>query len=86
MANVAQLVRAPDCDSGGRRFDPGHSPHFPKKPRNKRGFFVSMKVLRAGPDLDFLGLVLSRGFFRNCDFQNTFIKMGINLIRFDIGR
>jgi hypothetical protein len=28
MAGVAQLVRAPDCDSGGRRFKPGHSPHF----------------------------------------------------------
>jgi hypothetical protein len=27
MAGVAQLVRAPDCDSGCRRFDPGHSPH-----------------------------------------------------------
>ncbi len=26
-ANVAQLVRAPDCDSGGRRFNSGHSPH-----------------------------------------------------------
>src|SRR5690606_9965673 len=23
---VAQLVRAPDCGSGGRRFDPGRSP------------------------------------------------------------
>ena len=28
MAGVAQLVRAPDCDSGGRRFETGHSPHF----------------------------------------------------------
>lgn len=28
MAGVAQLVRAPDCDSGGRRFKTGHSPHF----------------------------------------------------------
>ena len=28
MAGVAQLVRAPDCDSGGRRFNSGHSPHF----------------------------------------------------------
>lgn len=27
LAGVAQLVRAPDCDSGGRRFEPGHSPH-----------------------------------------------------------
>jgi hypothetical protein len=23
---VAQLVRAPDCGSGGRRFEPGHPP------------------------------------------------------------
>lgn len=28
MAGVAQLVRAPDCDSGGRRFETGHSPHL----------------------------------------------------------
>ena len=27
MAGVAQLVRAPDCDSGCRRFKSGHSPH-----------------------------------------------------------
>ncbi len=24
---VAQLVRASDCDSEGRRFEPGHPPH-----------------------------------------------------------
>jgi pyruvate kinase len=28
VAGVAQLVRALDCGSRGRRFDPGHSPHF----------------------------------------------------------
>ena len=28
MVGVAQLVRAPDCGSGGRGFDPRHSPHF----------------------------------------------------------
>ncbi len=28
MAIVAQLVRAPDCDSGGRGFETHHSPHF----------------------------------------------------------
>jgi hypothetical protein len=26
VAGVAQLVRAPDCGSGCRRFDSGHSP------------------------------------------------------------
>lgn len=26
MAGVAQLVRAPGCGSGGRRFNSGHSP------------------------------------------------------------
>ena len=26
MVGIAQLVRAPDCDSGGRRFEPGYSP------------------------------------------------------------
>lgn len=28
MAGVAQLVRAPGCGSGGRRFDSDHSPHM----------------------------------------------------------
>lgn len=28
MAGVAQLVRAPGCGPGGRRFKTGHSPHF----------------------------------------------------------
>ena len=28
MAGVAQLVRAPVCGTGCRRFKSGHSPHF----------------------------------------------------------
>ena len=28
MVGIAQLVRAPDCDSGGRGFDSHCSPHF----------------------------------------------------------
>ena len=28
MADVAQLVRAPVCGTGGCGFDPRHSPHF----------------------------------------------------------
>lgn len=28
MVIVAQLVRAPDCGSGGRRFEPDLSPHL----------------------------------------------------------
>ena len=28
MVGVAQLVRAPDCGSGGRGFDSHHSPQF----------------------------------------------------------
>lgn len=28
MVIVAQLVRAPDCGSGGRGFDPHHSPAY----------------------------------------------------------
>ena len=35
MVDVAQLVRAPDCDSGGRRFKPGPPPQS-KSP--ERGF------------------------------------------------
>ena len=29
MVVVAQLVRAPDCGSGGRRFEPGLPPKSP---------------------------------------------------------
>jgi hypothetical protein len=28
VVNVAQLVRAPDCGSGGRGFESHHSPHL----------------------------------------------------------
>ena len=34
MVVVAQLVRAPDCGSGGRRFEPGLPPKIPKKNRD----------------------------------------------------
>jgi hypothetical protein len=34
MVDVAQLVRAPDCDSGGRRFKPGPPPE--RAPREGR--------------------------------------------------
>ncbi len=27
MVDIAQLVRAPDCGSGGRRFESGYPPH-----------------------------------------------------------
>lgn len=30
MVPVAQLVRVPDCDSGGRRFDPDLTPKYDK--------------------------------------------------------
>ena len=31
MVGVAQMVRAPDCDSGGRGFDSHHPPQFLQK-------------------------------------------------------
>ncbi len=31
MVGIAQLVRAPDCDSGGRRFKSGYSPFICEK-------------------------------------------------------
>ena len=37
MVVVAQLVRAPDCGSGGRRFETGLPPRF--KPSRNWGFF-----------------------------------------------
>ena len=41
MVNVAQLVRAPDCGSGGRRFKPGLSP-MKMLPRSGSIFFLSI--------------------------------------------
>ena len=38
MVVVAQLVRAPDCGSGGRRFETALPPIF--KPSRNWGFFV----------------------------------------------
>ena len=42
MVIVAQLVRAPDCGSGGRRFETGLSPKTAKPFRNERLFFVDI--------------------------------------------
>ena len=39
MVVVAQLVRAPDCDSGGRGFEPHHPPK--KAPFHKGLFFLN---------------------------------------------
>ena len=39
MAGVAQLVRAPVCGTGGRRFKTGHSPHFSSQLMGKTGIF-----------------------------------------------
>ena len=39
MVVVAQLVRAPDCGSGGRRFEPGLPPF---KLLLQRGFFYAL--------------------------------------------
>jgi len=41
MAGVAQLVRALDCGSRGRRFDPGHSPHISQ---TFQDFFAILRV------------------------------------------
>ena len=48
MVVVAQLVRAPDCDSGGRGFEPHHPP---LKASESEAFFMSLlnKCLLAIP-------------------------------------
>lgn len=51
MVNVVQLVRTPDCDSGGRGFESRLSPKM--KPSKKRAFlflkkFQERKVPLAG--------------------------------------
>jgi hypothetical protein len=38
MVVVAQLVRAPDCGSGGRRFEPGHPP---EEALSKASFYLT---------------------------------------------
>ncbi len=40
MVVLAQLVRAPDCGSGGRRFEPGIPPQRHKASRFREAFFV----------------------------------------------
>ena len=42
MVVVAQLVRASDCDSEGRGFEPHHPPGFPQQ--FAAGFFLSQKM------------------------------------------
>ena len=44
MVVVAQLVRAPDCGSGGRRFETDLPPK--EKPRHCLGFFVRKHLVR----------------------------------------
>ena len=34
MVGIAQLVRAPDCGSGGRRFESVYPPHFSSWSKN----------------------------------------------------
>ena len=43
MVVVAQLVRAPDCGSGGRRFEPGLPP---QKLLLMRGFFIYAYIFK----------------------------------------
>ncbi len=40
MVGVAQLVRAPDCGSGGRGFDSHHSPHVEVRSRRSEFDFT----------------------------------------------
>ena len=42
MAGVAQLVRAPVCGTGGRRFKTGHSPHFSSQLMGKPGSLAAL--------------------------------------------
>ena len=49
MVGVAQMVRAPDCDSGGRGFDSHHPPQFFRK-RRKGAFCFSVYSAREKPE------------------------------------
>jgi hypothetical protein len=54
MVGVAQLVRAPDCGSGGRGFETRHSPHIPQfgrrfvSPERPRGYRPLRKLMIKG--------------------------------------
>ena len=51
MAGIVQLVRTPDCDSGGRRFKSGYSPHFEvflKKPLSGLFSFGTLRRFQRG--------------------------------------
>jgi hypothetical protein len=47
MAGVAQLVRAPDCGSGCRRFNSGRSPHFSHRPGQDRAELTQRRLMLA---------------------------------------
>ena len=49
MVGVVQLARAPDCGSGGRGFEPHHSPHFHQEPR---GFSLGCRQEVKARDFD----------------------------------
>ena len=49
MVVVVQLVRTPDCGSGGRRFESGLPPK--KKPSTNGGFFLYKEINILQPDL-----------------------------------
>ncbi len=45
---VAQLVRASDCDSEGRGFEPHHPPQIFQPHTQVRGFFLNLPVSKKG--------------------------------------
>ncbi len=44
MVGIAQLVRASDCDSEGRRFESGYPPHTKFKAHNKSPRFYESRA------------------------------------------
>ncbi len=50
MVVVAQLVRAPDCGSGGRRFEPGLPPVLKAPLETKELFFAKKLILNRVED------------------------------------
>ena len=75
MVVVAQLVRAPDCGSGGRRFDPGRPPWVedPKVPGPEgvdtpKTLYISYGP-RSGRELSYRRCVLLAGSLRDRRFS-----------------
>lgn len=75
MVSVVQSARTPECDSGGRGFEPRPSPHL--QFRRRLGFETPVLPWRAGSRA-------GEGADRSCAHSSTGESSGIRLRRFEV--